>query len=572
MKQQPPRAVSYLRVSTKEQAERDGDPEGYSIPAQRDANRRRADSLGATLVAEFVDRGESARSADRPELQRMLAELKTLDAQYVIVHKVDRLARNRADDVAIHLEIQKAGASLVSATENIDETPSGMLVHGIMSSIAEFYSRNLANEVIKGMGQKARGGGTTGRAPIGYLNARTINAEGREVRSVVVDSVRAPLVKLAFDLYASGEYSIERLQEAITNLGLTSRPSSKWAAKPLSISQLHQLLRNPYYTGIVSYKGEYFDGRHEALIGQDLFERVQEVMDARSRRGSRDRVHLHYLKGMLFCGRCHQARRTCRLIFSESPGSNGKRYAYYKCRGRQEGLCDLPYLPVPLVEQAVVDHYARLALPETFLDDMTGRLNESLAESQRTVQDLHDNLKRQLSSLDEQGERLLDLAIDGALPQDKIRARLNKIEMERRRVQTSLDRTGEERAIGAEVIRRGLDLLRRPQDLYLHAPDMARRALDQTFHQRYYLDDLGQVVGSVLNPPFDELRAGSPSGADPGLGQASRHTNKAPSTSAEGLAGYSTSADLLLFDPKVEVWSKPALVAGAGFEPATSGL
>src|SRR5215217_5105029 len=96
------RAVIYLRVSTADQAHGADAAEGYSIPAQRDACERKARSLGATVVAEFADRGESARSATRPELQRMLkqlAEHKSVD--YVIVHKIDRLARNRADDVEI---------------------------------------------------------------------------------------------------------------------------------------------------------------------------------------------------------------------------------------------------------------------------------------------------------------------------------------------------------------------------------------------------------------------------------------------------------------------------------------
>ena len=168
-------AVSYVRVSTKEQAERDGDPDGYSIPAQKAANQRKAESLGAEIVAEFPDRGESARSADRPKLQEMLRYIQDNPVDYVIVHKVDRLARNRADDVAINLAIQKSGAQLVSATENIDDTASGMLLHGIMSSIAEFYSRNLATEVVKGMEQKARTGGTPGLAPLGYRNIAAIN-------------------------------------------------------------------------------------------------------------------------------------------------------------------------------------------------------------------------------------------------------------------------------------------------------------------------------------------------------------------------------------------------------------
>lgn len=186
-------------------------------------------------------------------------------------------------------------------------------------------------------------------------------------------------------------------------------------------------------------------------------------------------------------------------------GGHGDLYGYFKCRGRQEGLCDLPYLPVPLVERAVIDHYASLALPESFLDEMIARLQEALADEQQTTKDLHDNLMKQLAQLDQQEERLLDLAVDGGLPQSKIRERLHKVEVERKRAREGLSGTSQQLAIGAAVLRVGLDLLRNPQDLYRHAPDSARRALDQTFYQRFYLDEGGHVAHSVMNPPFDEL-------------------------------------------------------------------
>lgn len=152
--------VSYVRVSTREQAERGGTTEGFSIPAQREANQRKAAELGARVVREFVDAGESARSADRDGLREMLAFIAATRVTFCIVHKLDRLARNRVDDVKIHEALLAAGVTLVSATESIDQTPSGMLVHGIMSSIAEFYSRNLATEVTKGLSQKVAQGGT----------------------------------------------------------------------------------------------------------------------------------------------------------------------------------------------------------------------------------------------------------------------------------------------------------------------------------------------------------------------------------------------------------------------------
>lgn len=181
------RAVAYIRVSTKEQAERGGRDEGFSIPAQREAIRRAAAEAGAVIVEEFVDAGETATNARRPDLQRMLTYIKSNRVDLCIVHKLDRLARNRADDVAIHLALKEAGVTLVSVTENINETPTGMLLHGIMSTIAEFYSRNLATEVAKGLQQKAASGGTVTKAPLGYINVRERDAQGREVRTVTVD-------------------------------------------------------------------------------------------------------------------------------------------------------------------------------------------------------------------------------------------------------------------------------------------------------------------------------------------------------------------------------------------------
>ncbi len=157
-----PIGFSYCRVSTKEQARTGGGAEGYSIPAQRDACRIKAAGMGVSLEPqyEYVDAGESARTADRTELQRMLRDIKIIRPDYVFIHKIDRLARNRADDIAINLLLKQYGVTLISCTENIDDTPSGRLLYGLMAEIAQFYSGNLALEVKKGLLRKAEEGGT----------------------------------------------------------------------------------------------------------------------------------------------------------------------------------------------------------------------------------------------------------------------------------------------------------------------------------------------------------------------------------------------------------------------------
>lgn len=126
---------------------------------------------------------------------------------YLIVHKVDRLARNRGDDIDIQRILDEANVRLVSVLETIDNTPSGMLLHGIMSSIAEFYSRNLATEVKKGLTEKVKSGGTPNKAPLGYKNIRGYDEMGRRNSRVELDPERAPLIVLAFKEYAANKWS-----------------------------------------------------------------------------------------------------------------------------------------------------------------------------------------------------------------------------------------------------------------------------------------------------------------------------------------------------------------------------
>ncbi|WP_199040089.1 recombinase family protein [Glycomyces salinus] len=237
------RVVIYLRVSTEEQARVGGELEGYSIPAQREACLIKVRQLGGILVEEYVDAGESAKSANRPELQKMLRELKSRKIDYVVVHKIDRLARNRADDVEINAAIARAGAKLISVSEPVDETPAGRLLYNMMADVAQYHSDNLAVEVLKGMTTKAKAGGTPYRAPIGYLNHRELK-DGADIRTVIIDPERASLVKWAFEQYALGDWAIRQLVDALNARGLQTRATRKWTAKPMSINGVHKMLRN----------------------------------------------------------------------------------------------------------------------------------------------------------------------------------------------------------------------------------------------------------------------------------------------------------------------------------------
>lgn len=157
---------------------------------------------------------------------------------------------------------------------------------------------------------------------------------GGEIRTVAIDAERAPFVRLAFELFASGDYTLQGLADELTDRGLRTRPWGRSQAGPIADSSLAKVLRDRYYLGYVTYKGEEFQGRHEPLVDADLYRKVQNVLDVRNGAGgSKQRKHTNYLRGLLWCGRCERAGRQNRMVFNRAVG-NGGTYLYYFCTAR----------------------------------------------------------------------------------------------------------------------------------------------------------------------------------------------------------------------------------------------
>ena len=513
-------AVIYLRVSSKEQAQKGGEAEGYSIPAQREACRRKAESLGAALIEEFVERGESAKTADRPELQRMLGYVVEQPVKYLIVHKVDRLARNRADDVAITLALRQAGVELISVSEAIDQTPSGLLLHGIMSSIAEFYSRNLATEVIKGTTQKAKNGGTPHRAPVGYLNVRRFEA-GREYRTVEIDPERGPLMAWAFEAYASGDWTLRRILDELTERGLTTAPGSRGPGKPLNLSHLHSLLRNPYYSGIVRYRGALYPGKHTPLVTPETFRTVQELLTAKRLAGEKQRQHPHYLKGSIFCGQCGS-----RLIVCHAKGRGGT-YPYFICIGRQQKRteCKQRALRIEVVEAAVEAHYARVQLPAKELDRLRAYLNEQLASLSEHAERERTTHERRLRKLGDEQQKLLAAHYAEAIPLDLLKSEQERIATEIASAEGRLAAAATDFQTAKTNLERALTRIGDCQAAYREAAPAMRRQFNLAFFTRLLVDDEDGSITGDLAEPFatllgDELKNAVIASSEQELGEA----------------------------------------------------
>ena len=500
------RAVIYLRVSSTGQVKTDYDPEGISIPAQRETCLRKAKDLGVAVIDEYVEPGRSATEMTKREaFQRMLARVGDQgDVDYIIIYQLSRMARNRNDDAIVMADLRKRGVTLVSATESIDDSPVGQLMHGILATFNEYQSRQSGVDISHKMGQKARNGGTLGRAPLGYLNYID-HSDGRVIRTIVLDDQRAPLVQLAFELYDTGDYTLDELADELYDRGLRTRPTAKHPGKKVSINKLSQMLRDRYYLGYVTYKGDEIPGRHEPLLtDEDLFERVQDQLKSRSAAQERRRVHHHYLKGSLFCGRCRRAGIAQRMIIQRTLNSKGAEYLYFFCRNRQNNTCNAPHVNAALVEDAVERHYATIRFSQAFIGDIRNEINTVINEQEKSARLLHQQLSNQLAELDTQEENVIDLAADGTLPQTKVKAKLRDIERQRRHLTQRRDTASADLTDAARLIDLSLTLLEHPQELYQRCNEQQRRLLNQAIFHSLYVED-EEVTDQRLQEPFGQL-------------------------------------------------------------------
>src|SRR5262249_31587245 len=263
-------AVIYVRVSTKEQTE------NLSLPTQLRACEEYCRRQGYEIIERFHEKGESAKSTDRSQLQNLLTycRLNKGRVHFVVVFNLTRFARDKYDHFALRSHLQSLGISLRSATEPIDDTSTGKLMEGVLAAFAQFDNDVRSDRTRAGMKAALELGRWVFLAPIGYLNApRSIG------KSLIGDLERAPLVRRAFEEYATGRYTKEQLLKRARAWGLTNRHG-----KPLTSQAIGMLLRNQLYAGIVDvpeYGVRGKRGDFDPLISEELFFQVQAVLSGR---------------------------------------------------------------------------------------------------------------------------------------------------------------------------------------------------------------------------------------------------------------------------------------------------
>ncbi len=300
------RAVIYARYSSHGQQEQ-------SIDGQLRDCYAYAERQGYMVIGEYIDRALTGRNDDRPDFQRMLKDARKKQFKYIIVWKLDRFARNRYDSAINKAELKKYGVRVISATENITDEPEGIMLEGLLESLAEYYSANLSKHVKRGQRESILKGNVPGGVP--PYGFKLVN------KKLVADEEKAPIIRYIFEQYAKGVSKKQIFDE------LNAKGIKNAYGKPLTISSLQNNLRNPKYIGKFIFAGEEVAGCCEALVSEEVFYAVQKRLDSVKHAPAANKAHEEYLlQGKAFCGYCGTP-----LVGESGRNRHGNYYYYYAC-------------------------------------------------------------------------------------------------------------------------------------------------------------------------------------------------------------------------------------------------
>lgn len=418
-------AAVYIRVSTDDQTE-------YSPDAQLKALKSYAHSNNMLLSPEhiFRDEGISGRKAEkRPGFMKMIAtaKLKPAPFEVILVHKFDRFARSREDSIVYKTMLRRdCGVKVISITEHIEDDKFAIILESMLEAMAEYYSLNLSDEVLKGMTEKAQRGEYQSNPPLGYekLNNSKI---------ITIKNDEKEIIEYIFNERAKGTPTVS-IAKALNKMGIKTRRNGTFSNR-----SVEYILRNPIYKGYTrwtpgkrsNYDYDYKNsiiakGNFEPIISEELFENVQKLLDISkqitSPKSRPQSEYKHWLSGMIKCSACGGS-----LV---SGGSNGN----FQCGNYLKGKCDTSHsIKKYIIENVVINELESQLKLNSFVDFE----KEMICKSDNTIE--IQNLTSALNSYKQKLRRAKAAYIDGIDSLAEYKENKIKLEKEIEEIQTELN-------------------------------------------------------------------------------------------------------------------------------------
>ena len=403
-------AVIYARFSSSGQREE-------SITGQLRDCKRYAEEHGFEIINEYIDEAKTGTSDNRPSFQKMIRDSENKHFKAVIVWKLDRFARNRYDSAIYRSKLKKNGVKIYSAMENISDSAEGIIMEGLMESMAEYYSANLSENVKRGNRESALQLKTIGKKVFGY---------GRDADDhYVIDENEAPIIRRIFSEYTSGK----TINDIITDLnrdGILNARKSPW-----NKSSLNTIISNEKYIGTYKYADYIVPNGMPAIISKEMFDVAQEIKNRHKKAPARSRDAKYLLTGKLFCGHCGSP-----MTGEYATSRTGNRYYYYTCVKFKKRKCDKKRVKKDWIEEVVITELINQLKDMDYIN----KLADSFMEYQK--KQLEDNsdekmIEAKIKDVTKSINNVMK-AIEAGIITETTKARLEELEQNKAQLQITL--------------------------------------------------------------------------------------------------------------------------------------
>lgn len=431
------KAAFYGRFSSNNQREE-------SIDAQFRAVKEFAEKNDYEIVAEYTDKAKSGTSDKRPEFLRMMKDCEKGIFDYVIVHKLDRFSRNKYDSAIYKRKLKQYGIRLISVTERLDDSPEAVILESVIEGMAEYYSKNLARETMKGLtenGYKCLHNG--GKPPLGY----DVNVE----KKYIINEEEAECVKLIYQMTIDGHSRSEIINE-LNERGYKTKINTMF-----KVNSLHSILTNEKYTGVYiynktasknafgkrnghAYKDESevikIEGGMPAIISKEDFQKVQEILKMRKAKpGSNTAKENYLLSGIIRCGCCGKA-----FCGNRRKAKNKPMYVSYRCAHRAKTsskVCDNKEIRKEYVEEYVLSELERKIFNDEAIKILTEGINKNLRNQIKIDDDKKAVLLKEVNDIDSQINNIVN-AITQGFVQEEFKEKMDQLKKRKADVQDKL--------------------------------------------------------------------------------------------------------------------------------------
>ncbi len=463
-----------------------------SIDGQLAEAHKYAVAHGMKIISEYCDRRISGRTDERPEFRRMLHDSAKGEWTALITWKNDRLGRDRYELAMNKHALRKNGITICYVAEQIPDTPEGVILEGLLESMAEYYSLQLSTNVRRGLRESVKKSKRIGPLPYGYVTGAD--------KVIAADPFASAVVRQIFTDYAGGK-PMKEICDGLMSAGIRATGGAPW-----TVNKLTALLKNRKYIGEYSIRGEVI-GSIPALVDQAIFDKVQEMMVRNRRAPKKEWTSTEYLlTGKLFCGHCESP-----MVGVSGTGRRGGVYHYYDCMGHRKHTCTKKPVRKEWIENRVLDQVRQVLFDDDLLEqiaDGAWKLYESEVDTSYI-----DGLRAQLKEVEKGIEGILD-AIQAGLFHPSMKERMAELTARQDELNESLAsaRVDEEIPLSRDMILFFLTQLRErdtedPED---------RRWLIETFVNSIYLYDDKIVITFNYSGPGRRVTLQEIDSASPG--------------------------------------------------------